>query len=554
MCGLGEAGDVVCIEQGGDVVRAELPEGVERVEGDIVVSKTGGRYLAARVFVDGHRQFQLQSLEALEAYDRIIARPARSMGYPGWFALGAENSKHIHARPDCGKLEDCLGSGSTPLPMLDGLHGIEDVVHSDYTGGCALLSEGRVDCWDAEGNPTSRRHAADGRGTHLVPVAFEDSTEGFCVSTKDAIVCESFGHAGRTRTLSLPGVREISEYRGQLCALAEQPGLVCLRTVLQTPVPTRVPALDPVRQMTAGAQGWCAVTETGALVCWGEPFSPHQSSVAFDQPRLDHPYPAPTPLASEGVDGFWLSKSGGSWCISRQGRVRCEDNGWARTHTLGPNDELVETALRELCVVSNGTVRCLEARQDEPTPGLVRAAKRGGVTAIGLGLSASSGCVARGRELTCWNDHDRSQNPGGPKAPHLPRFTLPADISGIAVSGFDVTLSLADGRVMHRDDESPSFQALPDLRVSNFHATEAGAWSGVDDHGLVCGNDEFVEHYPWPDVRWGECQQFSACVIDGAGAVHCWGSQSRGMTGQGWDPLQLTHVPMRPDEPLRNVE
>ncbi|WP_146658652.1 hypothetical protein [Enhygromyxa salina] len=529
------------MDQPGVALTATLSDGIERVDGDIVLSKTGQRFLAARHVVKGHQKLDLEPLTTLETYDQIIARQTLYSGYSGWFALGAEDSKLIRAWADCGYSERCLNTPSVPLPMLDGLGDIQDAVVIDLGAGCALRAQGRIDCWDAEGKPTVRRHAADGRARQLVASEFEGLGSGICATTKDTIVCEDFASES-THTIRVAGVREVSEYDGRLCAVGDAPGVVCLRTVLRESVPTQVASLPPVRQLTHGNKGWCAVTEAGALVCWGDPFSPHQSKVVGGVQKPGHPYASPTTIIPTGVEGFWMADEGGAWCISREGTTRCEGLDWERD--LTENETIFELGLSTLCTISAGRPRCLESEHDGYTPRLRDAAGRQPVTAIGLGSFLETGCLSRGQEVTCWVEFDSAD---------LRHTTLPAPIANLAISNDDQVVFLEDGRVMSRADPDEKFETIPDLRLTDFHP-HGSRWTGVTETGVACGVGEDVRHVPWPGARWAECNVSSGCLLDEEGGVYCWGAQSHGETGHGWSPLGLARVPMRPGESIGTVE
>jgi alpha-tubulin suppressor-like RCC1 family protein len=158
---------------------------------------------------------------------------------------------------------DATATGDTSSSTTDGgadadasllLEPIAIDVHFDLS--CALLSNGRVRCWGP--NEFLQAGAEEDAGTVVAkPVEVKGITDAIAVSA-------GFDHACALRQGGKVMCWGGNDY-GQL-------GRSIAETTIKSATPFEVaglPANDPVRAISAGAQYTCALTNSARIFCWG---------------------------------------------------------------------------------------------------------------------------------------------------------------------------------------------------------------------------------------------------------------------------------------------
>jgi len=194
---------------------------------------------------------------------------------------------------------------STPVDVV----GLQSGVTSVSTGiyhSCALLTNGSVKCW---GLNTSGRLGDGTFSTRLVP----------------------------TSVVGLPGaVAEIDAGGGHNCVVTATGAAYCWGSnaflqigdgtaVSSRPTPTAVSGLGSgVLHITAGNDQSCAVTTTGATLCWGKNVSGELGDGTNTNRNV------PTPVVGLGSGSVEVSSGGEQSCgLDTVGAVRCWGNGGA---------------------------------------------------------------------------------------------------------------------------------------------------------------------------------------------------------------------------------
>lgn len=185
--------------------------------------------------------------------------PVASPGVSGAIAITAGES-HSCALREGGtilcwgsNLGGQLGSGTfetrhlLPVPV-DGLVGVASV-DAGARHTCALTNDGRVFCW---GDNDRGQVGPDERGSYRRPIA---------VPTPEPALEVSSGFQHTCARLASGSVICWGEAAVHLSSRPDE--------IAPPFVQTEVPGLPPSTQLTSGDFESCAVTETGAVYCWG---------------------------------------------------------------------------------------------------------------------------------------------------------------------------------------------------------------------------------------------------------------------------------------------
>lgn len=154
------------------------------------------------------------------------------------------------------------------------------------------------------------------------------------------------------------------------------------------PAAPRAIAVEPMRQIAAGARYTCGISTTGRLGCWGP-------EVVWQPDLAD---------ATEVIAGAY------DWCVRRRGaEPHCQLGRWKETP---PPADLVVAAAGErvMCFArADGTVECWD--------GIRAWARVDGVTApTALAVGFEFSCAIAGDLVRCWGRNDQGQLGDGTRA------------------------------------------------------------------------------------------------------------------------------------------
>jgi len=313
------------------------------------------------------------------------------------------------------------------------------------------------------------------------------------------------------------GVQAISTYDDHTCAITASGGVKCwgadnfgqLGTGIPytdsrpqlSAVPVDAKGLSSVRQISVGALSACAVTESGALKCWGK----NEAGLIGNGQRhiigdLDAPdFLPPTDVVGLGSGVTEVSVGYTHACaVINGGALKCwGDNSYGE---LGLGEEKTSAVFAE--------------PQDVTAVGL-------NVAHVAAGWNATC-VVMKDGTARCFGSDEKGQLGDG-KSGTLRKVTEPVAVVGltavtyVARPGGDRTCAIAAGavkcmgfgRIGQGDD--PNFTSY--VPVQSLDLTSG--WTAVGVGGLGDGNRSFN------------------CALSDQGAVRCWGDNSGGMLGDG---------------------
>ncbi|BDG03388.1 RCC1 domain-containing protein [Anaeromyxobacter oryzae] len=397
-------------------------------------------------------------------------------------------------------------------------------------------------------------------------VSCTDPRELVCkVDGLDACVPESVTHCGVgcedcTATVTPPA-------GGQVDCLAPAGGhgacgFSCTGGLLRTAA-----ACEGAIALAAGAAHTCAVTGGGALLCWGQDDQGQVTGAASAAPVL-----APHVVFASGVTAVAAGKA--HTCAVVSGQIRClgrNAEGQAPTTRAGSAVALAAGDRHTCALSAAGAVTCWGASALGQTGGGTPIAAGANALAAGadhtcalasgavscwgtnasaeigtgsaggsystpqtplglgagvvaLGAGAHHACAATSaRTLLCWGGTVAGTIPGFGTAQATPVAPQKAGGGGGALVSFDVGM-LAGGRA-HTCLERPGES------VKCFGADNSAGQLGI---GLAGELADAGTPLPAP----GATSVFAiggdhGCVVDGAGAVSCWGSNASGQLGDG---------------------
>lgn len=394
-----------------------------------------------------------------------------------WSSTGTGCWRNVDPNAVDGGVDDTDGDTDTDTEDTAYLDAAAVTVSAGGYNTCAVTDAGRVACWG------SNRAGASGGGEWLTfPAAiFEELGEDLVgVSTGGGHTC-ALTSAGGVRCIGM-------NWAGQLGTTEECTEGVDDCVFDHAVVPEGLGA--GVVLVKTGTTHTCAIKEGGEVYCFG-----NNSHGQAGQPEEDdgfHSVAVPTLVA--GLDQPVVAVALGTWhtcALLSDGSTRCW--GWNNDGELGV------PSLPDGGYATPVTPVGLES----------------GVVALAAGEQISCALRSTG-ELLCWGDC-RGWGECGPNT--LEKVEVPTAVEGLpdgvsdVVMGANYTCVLIDsgevycmgggGASIHADDEGEvEFPVVP-------HPVE----------GLP---DDIVE------LSGGEDH---ACVMTGAGAIHCWGGMSKGQLG-----------------------
>jgi alpha-tubulin suppressor-like RCC1 family protein len=235
--------------------------------------------------------------------------------------------------------------GTSPIPSaVTGLsEGVQAVSAGTYNV-CAVASAGKLACWGYDGSSKSAVPASvTGLTSDTVGVATGGTTHTCALTNKGAVLCwgqNDHGQLGNGSTVgaSVPvavsgldsGVVGIAAGNVHTCALTSAGGVWCWGgaadgqlgngSITDSPVPIAVSGLNSgVARIVAGDLHTCALTDEGAVMCWG--------SNRFGQLGNGSSTSSPVPVAVSGlgsrVDGIASGSSSFHACAWAKSTIWC---------------------------------------------------------------------------------------------------------------------------------------------------------------------------------------------------------------------------------------
>lgn len=366
---------------------------------------------------------------------------------------------------------------------------------------------------------------------------FDDGGPDIPLDTADPV------DVGPDIELPAPGVRAVQLAAGysHVCALGDDSSVYCwgenwlgqsaAGTLWRQLAPSRVNGLPPIASIHSSSGHTCALDRDGGVWCWGNNSTDQLGVPEGEVPEcgLRSCSRAPVRVDVPPATALFVSDSG--TCARGADGIQCW--GEDRVFLQVPTDELtnaqdIDFGGRHGCALTDGDVRCfgdanlgrLGARSD----GVIEVPN-----VVDLEVGSEHTCVldASGRVL-CWG-HARASVLGSPEG-------------GLVECSVGEYSSFC-GLTPTSPRSLPPSRALSVGNLRSCVITTAGTvlcwgtWSGRGIDTFRC--DRETCHGAPASVRGVDDAVAIAtggsvtCVIDGDGAVHCWGFGERGQLGNG---------------------
>lgn len=248
--------------------------------------------------------------------------------------------------------------------------------------------------------------------------------------------------------------------------------------------PVAVAGLTGVAELSAGYRTTCARLGDGTVHCWGDGGSKMLGRSSTDA--------SPAPLAISGAtDAAEVSVGRAHACIRKSdGTVWCW--GSNNSHQLG---------------------KAGDDTRDSPMP--LQVAGVSGATAVAAGGDHT--CVITGQGLTCWGENENGQSSAGPTEEDVETATVVPNMGAVSA------LALGNKRT---------------CAVMNGGGVKCWGYNNYTAGLLGIGPTEGVRDAPGPTDVTGvtgaeriDTSDNHSCVVNGEGAVVCWGSAGGGRMG-----------------------
>nr|BAG82722.1 hypothetical protein [uncultured bacterium] len=335
---------------------------------------------------------------------------------------------------------------------------------------CAVTSDGRVQCW---GRNSSGQLGNGSTADSALPITVPGLSDVVAVSASGFHTC--------ART----------EAGAVLCWGNNFYGQLGDGTNDDSPSPVAVVGLESgVAAISAGGSHTCALTDGGAVKCWGD----NSAGAVGDGTGDDRNSPVDVDGLTSGVAA--ISSGGGHTCaLTDAGGLKCW--GWNFRGQLGDNSEISRSSPVDVAGLSTG------------------------VTAVSSGAQHTCALLEEGG-VQCWGRNAENQLGDGTENGSLVPVDADGteDAAGIHAGGFHTCITNADGGIQ-------CWGWNEDGQLGDDSTTDAGA--PVDVVGLASGVDE---------VSLGE-EHSCARIEDG---IQCWGNNNRGQLGDNTDDSRLTPV------------
>jgi alpha-tubulin suppressor-like RCC1 family protein len=468
----------------------------------------------------------------------------------------------------CAVLKDhrisCWGP-TMSAKRLAGVSGVRGISMS-HDLSCANLLNGKVECWDENG----RFVLLDGStAVQRTPVALASVSTAVGVTTGWQFACAELANArvscwgaiallapGLTAVPNLANPLELASADGFTCArLAEatascwgrnKVGQLGNGTRFNRAVPAPVKGLHDVAQLSAAQDHVCALAFAGAVSCWGGAFDDSDLTVA--------PFSI-MPSQINGLDpAIQVSTGFGHACaLLADHTAKCWGNNSDGQLGDGTRDvvnpavpapvavtgltgvQQVSAGVDHSCaLLLDGTVRCWGDNSagelgDGTTTAHHSPTAVGGLTnvmQVRAGGHFTCALISDG-SVDCWGLNDGGQLGDGTTA----NRSVPAPVQSIS------------GAVDLKSDTAAGISGASVNCVTHLGG-EVDCWGAVNP-GLAHDPQAIGQKRPSGiDLGFGVSRlgvgSSSSCAITGFGDVRCWGSNSFGQLGNGFDDLRAT--------------
>lgn len=442
----------------------------------------------------------------------------------------------------------CWSAGA-PLGTVH-LDNVQSLV-AGQTHRCALVKDGTVWCW----GDNRRGQLGDGSNTpgsshpRLAQidavVSLQATADGTCAWTWDAsIFCWGAMAGAQTSTpFGIPVASGASgaayaSGAGKLCAWFDGGEVRCLALGL---VIVERNDLKTVRQLVAGQDHFCALTDSGKVSCWGD----NSRGQLADRKELR----SATVLDLQALS---IAADGDRTCILRKDRVECSSGGaalsspstvsWsADAMKLDPKEVRVTRELT--CVRGRETAICASVSGPPFTVTFEDPATRRAVALRTMELGAQQACgLGDDDRPRCWPINGPATMPKLVEtAPPLAALSIDRRLVGVTRLG------------QYWDSADPTMTerapAATDV-VTRGGSTCLRARAG----GVYCGSDmkPFSRIDGLHDVRALGLSSGFGCAITDAGRVSCWGQDNA--WGQLGDHSQEPHPDAREIPEIEQAE
>lgn len=464
-----------------------------------------------------------------------------------------------------------LGDGSsafqrdTPVDVV-GLDSGVMMVSAGDNHTCALDVDGEIRCWGFNGDG---QLGNGNRDTANTPQLTSTNPLNMAITTGDSNSCLLTGSG----TVSCWGVydRECNLFG---CAFGSFSR------------PTRVDGLADIVGISSGEYFNCAVTDAGAVKCWGDNFEGQLNNSGEDNPDPFELFDIPGLAAnvaqvSAGFDhGCARMNNGAVRCwgdntFSRLGDGTSEYRLPAVPATGLSNATQIETGRNFSCALTTGGgVQCWGSNgtgqlgNNDPWFRLTPTAVPGlqsGITSIAVGDRHSCALSQTGT-LRCWGANDDGQLGTG----DFQRATIPANVTGLAGSVASIgagrahtcAVTTAGAAQCWGDNErgqlgDGSMTTRPGPTAVQGLSSGVAQIDGGDAHTCATTTSGAARCWGWNiDSQLGDASLMNqpapvavanrdsgvaeveaggvfSCALETAGTVSCWGSNSSGQLGNG---------------------
>jgi alpha-tubulin suppressor-like RCC1 family protein/formylglycine-generating enzyme required for sulfatase activity len=612
-CALTSAGAVKCWGNNwfgqlgdGSTTNSSIPVGINTLTSGVKAISAGNTHICALTSTDGvvcwgnNNRGQLgngsttnssipvgvsnltSGVKAISARGGVGSGDATSMEASHTCALTSANGVKCWGSNDYGQLGDgSTTNRSTPVEV-SGLNSGVTAISTGSFNTCALNSAGGVLCWGYN------NHGQVGDGTMVyrtAPVSLSGLTSGvMAVAIGEYYTCamislaevkcwgfNNFGQVGRNTTQYLTPldvsslsteVMVISAGAGFACALTSAGGVKCWGsndsgqlgdgTTTQRLTPVDVTGLNSgVKAIATGQQHACALTDAGAVKCWGRndfgQLGDNSTTQRLTPGYVNELTSGVTAISVGGQHTCALTDAGAVKCWGRNDFGQLGDNSTTQRLTPGYVNELtsgvtaISTGLYHTCALTSaGTVKCWGANingqlgdgatTQRLTPVIV-SGLNSDVMAISTGQFHTCAVTDTG-EARCWGDNSNGQLGDGTTTRRLTPVTVSGLNSGVTAisSGSSYTCALISSggvKCWGNNDNGQLGDGTTTQRLAP--ADVSGLSSGVAAISAV-----------------GQGGYSHTCALTTYNAAKCWGNNYYGQMGNDTaiDMLYPTLVPI----------
>lgn len=435
-------------------------------------------------------------------------------------ALTSTGAAHCWGNNASGQLGNDSTTNSAPAVPVTGLGSAVAAITLGANHSCAVLTQGQTQCWGAN----NVGQLGDGSTTnHTTPVQVTDLNSGVTLigagkdhtcAVKDSHTVTCWGDDTRGQLGDSGGyLQPIAHHVADLsqtsalesqdsgaCALSQTGAVRCWGrndlgqlgdgTTTDRYTPADVSGLSSgVTKIAAGGSHACALTSTGAVLCWGQ----NDKGQLGDGTTTNSSSPVPVSGLTSGVTA--ITAGGKSTCaLTASGELKCW--GYNNKGQLG-----------------DGTT----TNRSTPTTASV---VDGTVATVALGFSHSCVVNADGG-VRCWGSGTLGELGDGLKTDSL----TPRQVSGLTSGVARISASLSDTCVTTTDGNALCWGSNSNGQIGDgtySHATTPVAATGLQNVATITPAGS------------------STCATTTDGAAYCWGNNSSGQLGDGTVTAHLT--------------